>query len=115
MNLPGLFRTFDFPNPDATSPERVADHRAAAGAVLHEQSARDRSRRKHLLARPDVAAETDPAEKIGRLYRLAFGRDPTAEELDWAQAVRRRRRDAPAVWNELAQGLLLANEFVFID
>src|SRR5262249_12127522 len=22
LNLPGLFRTFDFPNPDATSPER---------------------------------------------------------------------------------------------
>ena len=42
LNLPGVFRTFDFPNPDATSPQRSADDGAAAGAVLHEQPAGDR-------------------------------------------------------------------------
>jgi hypothetical protein len=114
LNLPGVFRTFDFPNPDATSPERVVTT-VPQQALFFMNSPLVIEAAKNLLSRPDVAAESDQAKKIGRLYRLAFGRDPTAAETDWAQTFVSGAAMRPTVWNELAQGLLLANEFVFID
>ncbi len=114
LNLPGVFRTFDFPNPDATSPERVLTT-VPQQALFFMNSPFVLEAAKHLLARIDVAAETDPARTINRLYRLAFGREPAAEERDWALSLIQEAASRPAVWNELAQGLLLANEFVFID
>ena len=43
QNLPNLFRTFDFASPDTHSPQRLHDHRAAAGAVTAEQPVRARA------------------------------------------------------------------------
>jgi hypothetical protein len=68
-----------------------------------------------LVARPDVATQGDPSAKIARMYRLAFGREPSGEELSWALQFVAPADERPGVWNELAQGLLSANEFVFID
>ncbi|MEX0977709.1 MAG: DUF1553 domain-containing protein, partial [Pirellulales bacterium] len=70
---------------------------------------------KHLLARPDVSSETLAAKKISRMIRLAYAREPTTEELDWAQQFISQSAARPAAWTDLAQGLLAANEFVFID
>jgi hypothetical protein len=69
---------------------------------------------KQILARVDVANLADEP-KIARLYQLAFGRDPTADELLWSSEMLGDAASRPAAWEELAQGLLLANEFVFVD
>ncbi len=114
LNLPGVFRTFDFPNPDSSSPQRSVTT-VPQQALFFMNNPLVIEAAKHLLARPDVAAEADPARKIGRLYQWAFGRDPAADELSWAQQFVSEAPTRPAVWTELAQGLLLANEFVFID
>jgi hypothetical protein len=70
---------------------------------------------KNLLAREQVAGETSDAGKISRLYQLAFGREPAAEEIAWAQQFLSQATSPAAGWDQLAQGLLLANEFVFVD
>jgi hypothetical protein len=114
FNLPGIFRTFDFPSPDATSPERPQTT-VPQQALFFMNHPLVIEAAKALLARPDVASQTDPAAKIARLVRLAFGRQPSGEELSWALQFVGPAADRPAVWNELAQGLLAANEFVFID
>ena len=117
LNLPGVFRTFDFPNPDATSPERVPDHRAAAGAVLHEQPARDRSR-------PSTCWPVPTWRRCSR----SDGENRPVVSLDSAAAIRRPRRstgpqsfvdDAPRRAKppgiNCPKDCCLTNEFVFID
>jgi hypothetical protein len=114
LNLPGLFRTFDFPNPDATSPERDATT-VPQQALFLMNSPLVIQAAKHLLARPEVAGETDPERKASRMVRLAFGREPASDEVEWAREYLREASSRPAAWDEFAQGLLLANEFVFVD
>jgi hypothetical protein len=114
LNLPGIFRTFDFPNPDATSPER-SQTTVPQQALFFMNSPFVNEAAKGLLARSDVAAKAEPAQKIARMIRLAFGREPDSEELAWAEEFIGGATNREAAWNELAQGLLSANEFVFID
>ena len=74
---------------------------------------------KALAARPEVAAAKTPDAKVTALYRVALGRSPTTDELALGRGVRgatddgRRRRSA--AWAQLAQVLLLSNEFAFVD
>jgi hypothetical protein len=114
LNLPGLYRTFDFPNPDATSPERSQTTIPQQALFLMNNPLVQASAR-HLVARPEVAGAADANEKTQRMFRLTYGRDASADELAWAQQFTADAAARPAVWEELAQGLLLANEFVFVD
>ncbi|MGD9721923.1 MAG: PSD1 and planctomycete cytochrome C domain-containing protein [Pirellulales bacterium] len=114
LNLPGLYRTFDFPNPDATSPER-SQTTIPQQALFLLNHPLVQACAKHMLGRPEVAGAADADQKITRLYRLAYGRAPQAEELEWGRAFVGESATRPAVWEEFAQGLLVANEFVFVD
>jgi hypothetical protein len=114
LNLPGLLRTFDYPSPDATSPQRDTTTVPQQALFLMNnpfviQSART------LLQRPEVAAEKDAARKIARLYRLLYGREAAAEEVKLAGDYLAEAGGTAAAWERYAQGLLLANEFVFVD
>jgi hypothetical protein len=114
LNVPGLFRTFDFPSPDATSPQRdTTTVPQQALFLMNSPFAQESARR--LLARPDVAGEKDAAKRVERLYRLLYGRPPAAEEADMARDFLESEHGAPAAWQRYAQALLLANEFVFVD
>jgi hypothetical protein len=113
LNLPGLFRTFDFPNPDATSPQRDSTTvpQQALFMMNHPlvlQSAQ------HLLERPELAGVTDVPTRVRMLYLLTYGREPLENELVVAQEFLGSAPQSLA-WQQYAQGLLLANEFVFID
>jgi hypothetical protein len=114
QNLPGVFRAFDFANPDTHSPQRfqtTVPQQALFllnSPFLHEQA-------RHLARRVgDVPAES----RVAALHRLAFGRPPTADDAALA-AEFLGDRNAPAgsltEWEEYAQVLLLANEFAFVD
>ena len=61
--------------------------------------------------RPEMAAMTEVRERIAAMYRLAFGRGPSSEELHTAQAF----LDGGGSWQELAQAMLVSNEFSFVD
>jgi hypothetical protein len=114
LNLPGVFRTFDFPNPDATSPERsVTTVPQQALFFLNGPLAMQAAR--NLLARREVCDEPDETKKIGRLFQLALGRDPVADEIEWARRFLREIHPADKAWDEFAQALLSTNEFVYVD
>jgi hypothetical protein len=114
LNVPGLYRTFDFPSPDATSPQRAATTvPQQALFLMNNPFVLECARR--LARRPEVAAEPDVARRVERLYRLAYGRAPSAEETALARDFVGAAPGTPTAWERYAQALLLANEFVFVD
>jgi hypothetical protein len=128
QNLPAFFRTFDFANPNTHTPERpqtVAPQQALFlmnSPFVMEQAA-------HLAARTanpseGAAAENDSAKaaRITLLFQFALGRDPTSEESAEAVAFINNEElpgasQAPQLsrWEQLAQVLLMSNEFAFVD
>jgi hypothetical protein len=113
LHVPGLYRSFDFPSPDATAPQR--DYTTTPQQTLFLMNhpfvlecARS------LASRPEVAAEPDFARKVAALYRLAYGRDPLPEEVALPLQFLGGTADL-AAWARYAQGLLMANEFAFVD
>ncbi|MCB1100563.1 MAG: DUF1553 domain-containing protein, partial [Verrucomicrobiae bacterium] len=109
--LPEIYSVFDFPSPDISAPER-------SKTTVPQQAL-------FLLNNPFVAAQADAvAATVGEgdptsrdaaifaIYRQVLGRDPDAEEMrlvgEWGV-------DGPSGLRELAQALLLSNEFLFSD
>lgn len=115
-DLPGVFRSFDFADPDTSAPERpqtTVPQQALFG--LNSPFVIEQARR--LAARSHAAADNDPG-RLQELYRRAYARDPSPAEAGLAlQFV----QNAPtqdvklSPWDRLAQVLLLTNEFVFVD
>jgi hypothetical protein len=110
QNLPGTLRTFDFANPDQHCPRR------------HETSVPQQAL--YLLNSPFVqqqaralahrTTETDPTRRIEQLYRLAYGRLPTPDEV--ALGLKFIGSDtSESVWTRYAQVLMVSNEFEFVD
>ena len=63
---------------------------------------------------PEIAERLEPDERIDALYRRILIRRPSADEV----ALARRflgTAPGPAAWNQLAQALLLSNEFIYCD
>ncbi len=114
LNFPGIFRTFDVPSPDATSPQRDTTTVAPQALFfLNNPFLLECSR--GLLRRPEVKAEGAVTKRIMLLYRLAFGRQPGTDEMDLAREYLNHGKGSAGAWEQYAQALLLANEFVFID
>jgi len=112
LNVPGLFRTFDFPSPDATSPQR--DSTTVPQQALYFMNnpfVLDCAR--GVLARREMAGLMDANQKIGRVHRFLFGRDPNVIELDLASEF--LVGGSERAWQRYVQALMLANEFVFVD
>ena len=80
MDLPGLMRTFDFPEPAATSPGRESTTvpQQALFFLNHSFVSETAAR---VLRRADVSRFTDPTEKLGQIHRILFGRSPSDDEL----------------------------------
>jgi hypothetical protein len=117
QNLPGLLRTFDFASPDTSSPQRYATT-VPQQALFLMNSPFVAEQAKNTAARADVASLPDTASKIKRLYQLAYGRQPDADELQlglrFLTSEKGKSTDA-AAWAKYAQVLLLGNEFAFVD
>jgi hypothetical protein len=114
LNLPGLYRTFDFPDPNATSPRRDLTTVAPQALFLMNHPFAAAAARA-ILSRPEVAETRDTDGKIDQLYRLIYGRAPTADETALAREFLAGNAAGTDPWRALAQALLMANEFVFVD
>jgi hypothetical protein len=69
-----------------------------------------------ILARPEVAARNKLDARLDQLYHLIYARAPTADEASLAREFLAAPHPAGSdPWRELAQALLMANEFVFVD
>jgi hypothetical protein len=80
QNLPGLFRTFDFANPDTTSPQRFTTTVPQQALYLMNNPFALRQAR-HLMNRPEVTATETDGDRVRVLYQLLYQRDPDLAEL----------------------------------
>jgi mono/diheme cytochrome c family protein len=117
QNLPGLFRTFDFASPDASTPERHATT-VPQQALFLMNSPFVVEQARHFAARPDVKDQPGDEARIRRMHRIAYGREAEPEEVALglrfvAAAKAETGRLGP--WEQYAQVLLLANEFAMVD
>jgi mono/diheme cytochrome c family protein len=112
LHVPGLYRTFDFPSPDATSPQRD-NTTVPQQALFLMNSPFVLESARGLLRRAEPAKDLEA--RVGLLYRLCYGRAPAADELALARAFLPGGKGAPGDWERYAQALLLANEFAFVD
>lgn len=114
LNVPGLFRTFDFPSPDATNPQRDTTTVATQALFLmNHPFVMDCARQ--LIARPDMTTLKETPAKVQRLHQLLFGRSATSEEIRLATEYLGAQANSPAGWERYAHALLLVNEFVMVD
>jgi hypothetical protein len=109
-NLPGLFRTFDFPTPDTSSPGRPVTT-VPQQALYEMNSPFLQEIAAAIAARPEIQ-QAAPEERVNELFRVVLGRDPAEEERVLIGAY--ASRDDRAL-REAAQALLMTNEFLFVD
>lgn len=84
QNLPGLFRTFDFPNPDTSSAQRFATTVPQQSLfLLNSPFALEQAR--HLAQLPVLTSARSDDDKIRTLYAALYQRPPDADELALAK------------------------------
>ncbi|MCI0540501.1 MAG: PSD1 and planctomycete cytochrome C domain-containing protein [Verrucomicrobiales bacterium] len=84
QNLPGLFRTFDFANPDATSPQRFTTT-VPQQALFMINSPFVVQQARQLVQRPEVASAPQPDDRVRALYQAVYQREPAPDELALAR------------------------------
>jgi hypothetical protein len=127
QNLPGLFRTFDFANPDTHVPQRAATTVPQQGLfVLNSPMVIQltKSMGERLAARwplESVVAQGDSAPQAGdqpiqEVFGSVLRRPASVEELEQARQFLAIPGGTDAKrWGLLVQALLATNEFSFID
>jgi hypothetical protein len=118
QNLPGLFRTFDFANPDTSSQGRF--HTTVpqqALFLLNSPFVLEQARA--LADRAKASCGGGQPEQIQALYRLALQRPASRGEIELAEKFIAGQGSTKAVnispLAKYAQILLLSNELVFVD
>ena len=135
---PGLFASFDVPSPDASQAKRTKTTVPQQALYLMnspfviDQAKSLAERTTHNIAESGGDAVTQRSDntvdeesgriefvqdqRIRQLYRLALSRDPTEHELSSGrQFVTQNAEASVDPWTQLAQVLLLCNEFAFVD
>jgi hypothetical protein len=117
QNLPGLFRTFDFANPDVSNQGRFHTT-VPQQALFMMNSPFVIEQARNLVQRAEVKNATQPAEKIQALYRLTAQRPAAREEIQLAEKFLAAQPQTDAKISPIekyAQVLLLSNELMFVD
>jgi hypothetical protein len=120
QDLPGMLRSFDFASPDQSA-ERRPQTTVPQQALFMLNSPLVIQQAQSLAARPEVAAETAPAERVNALYRVLFQRAATDEERAAGEAFitsveqSKSPDDKLDPWQQYAQLLVATNEFMFVD
>lgn len=124
--VPGVLRVFDFANPDLHIPQRP-DTTVPQQALFFMNSPFVVERAREMMKRDGLQNAKTPEERIKRLYRALYQRDPTREQIkagmkfvSSATVATPPATPAPTPapltpWEQYAQVLLLSNEFVFVD
>ncbi len=111
LEFPSLLTTFDVPNPASCIPERTSTTVAPQALFLmNGPFARDAA--KKLIGMTAIQKLTDPSERLDRMYLILYGRKPREAERKLALALVAIGQDR---WIDLAHGLMMTNEFAFVD
>ncbi len=78
--VPGVYRVFDFANPDLHNPQR-SDTTVPQQALFFMNSPFLTERARALAGRPELQRIDRMAERVRRLYRLVYQREPTAKQV----------------------------------
>jgi hypothetical protein len=121
-NRGGLGPLFDAANPAMHVEKRTAST-VAPQALFLMNSPLIVGELHALVNHPEVRAGKEPEPRVQALYRLIYGRKPTAAEVSLARNfLEVLKRDGSAdkpsqlePWETYAQALLLSNEFLFVD
>jgi mono/diheme cytochrome c family protein len=116
QNLPGVFRTFDFANPDTSSQQRF--HTTVPQQALFLMNSPFVIEQARSLAHRAESGAKTPEETVQALYRFAFQRKADQMELEAGEKFLREEQAEGAKLSSLeryAQALLLSNELVFVD
>ena len=108
--LDSVLGLFDFPNPNNTSPRRIATDTPLQG-LFFLNSKLVMTAAEALAARLGREAQED-GERIDRVYRLLYGRAPSELESSLSRDFLRENADG---WPKLAQVLLSSNEFLYVE
>jgi hypothetical protein len=119
QDVPNLFRVFDIASPDSSSPRRPRTT-VPQQALFLMNSPFVVEQAQALVQRPEVAAAQNPSDKIQALYRLVFARAADEEERKIAEQFLNASPTAAdgvklSGIEQLAQLLLLTNEFTYVD
>jgi len=118
LALPSLLRTFDFPSPDTTNPQRD-NTTVAPQALFLMNHPFPLEMAQHVINRAEFKSAGDLPGRVARLYELILARAPSEEERQWAneffQNPQKEIQETPEKWVLLAHSLLLTNEFAFIE
>lgn len=117
QNLDGVYRTFDFAVPDATSPKRfVTTVPQQALFLMNSPFVQEQAR---ALATLLEREGTVPApDRVRQVYRRVLGRSPSTRELALGADFLNQNDQTRAALSplaQLAQVLMLTNEFTFVD
>jgi hypothetical protein len=83
QNLPDLFRAFDFASPDTSSPRRFYTT-VPQQALFLMNSPFVIAQAKNFVKRKEFISASTDEQRLRLLYQLAFQRDPSREEIEWA-------------------------------
>jgi mono/diheme cytochrome c family protein len=108
-DLDPLLALFDFPNPNATSEQRIVTTVPLQG-LFFLNSPLMINQTEALAQR--IAAAGDLTASVKKTYRLLFGRAPSQKEIDLGIEFLNSNKDQP--WPKYLQVLLSSNEFIFI-
>ena len=109
-NFSPLLRTFDYPSPDVHSAGRPLT--AVPQQTLYAMNAPfPRQMAHHIAERAEVRDALTPQERVAALYRIILARDPQQDELALATEFLTTAQNT----QQLAQALMLTNEFLFVD
>ena len=117
QNLPGLFRTFDFANPD-TSNQRRFHTTVPQQALFLMNSPFVLERARALTQRPELKSAASTEAKIRAAYEVLFQREPARDEAQLGEKFLAAASSSGADSSQLeryAQVLLLSNELMFVD
>jgi mono/diheme cytochrome c family protein len=121
--LPPAYNAFDFANPDLHTPQRSETTvPQQALFALNSPFVADRAR---VIARQD-ALVSSPERRVRRVFERVLQRAPTADDTQAGMAfvtAAATMSNTPAAggsgglnpWEQLAQVLLMSNEFMFVD
>jgi hypothetical protein len=113
LDIPPVMATFDFPSPSASCPQRA--HTTVPPQALYLMNNEFVAEcAAAALRRPDILSLTSRPDRVERLYTICFSRLPS--EVDLRKAEEFLGADSnEKIWQQYAQALLMANEFVFVD
>jgi len=120
-NLNSLLRLFDFPDPNVTSDARTVTTVPLQQLFFLNSDFMVRQA-KTLAAKLNASSDESDNQRIEKAFLLVYGRHPSKEEIQMGEEFLSRAKESSEVkdrslsrWDQYAQVLLSANEFLFVD